>query len=869
MRSREAHGASVIFTCAPNSAFVNIEAAKDNTWQDTGLAADDTTLEAYEKEHDGLVKALRQRGVLVVNTRFGRGEGQDQPDAIFMNNSISVHARKIPAYTSNPTLLAGRAADGVGMLGLGPKKQFRLSYEGVNNNTYNSGSFANEVADHHYAASFNDQCCRENLTFNVVLYPMSSGRRDEIPARLLRAFEALPHLFPGSKVVDLRHMQGHGQVLEGTGALIFDATETNVVISRSQRTTDAAIGSALSAIGIDPLNVALFTSHDDKGRVIYHTNIVGWRGARLAAWCTDAMEFPSLLEEKRFYHLHNETQIIKLSRQEMNSFCGNSLEVTSAGEGRRLLVMSETAYRGLSAENRAIFERHYGDDGIIHVPIPTIEKYGGGSVRCLLTHCALPSSATLEEMKKFVDLFEPATVRDGHEPAAEWHTPSLILVHTPNSGGELTIPGLHPDSALFENPFDPDLVHREHDEFVRRLRMSAHVITVKEALLAGTEDPNGAATCRLRQLAHKCIDLRGPPERSEIDKKRLAEAINSYSPNQLFRVAMAHPVLTLSPTPGNTLVSAHYSVKPLMNLLYMRDQSITTNAGRVLARLASEQRELETIIVEAVLDAIGQPPIYAIKAPGTLEGGDFIPAGEYCFIGVGLRTNMDAIQQLLDNDCFGCRYVVVVKDNHRDQEEMHLDTYFNLINQSLCVMLERRIFAASTSPHYTACDVYERNKDFQQSDSGSPHKDSPTTTHVDDKHRTSSFVGRPCSPTQYKKVTADVPFSTFLRETLRMNIIPVLKEDQLIYGCNFLTLSPNEILLVKRGDGVSSSYREALTAHGVRFTECNMTSITKLYGAAHCMTQVSRLPPGSTAATAGMIKRYGSGSTMELDAKLK
>merc|ERR1712000_241236 len=107
-----------------------------------------------------------------------------------------------------------------------------------------------------------------------------------------------------------------------------------------------------------------------------------------------------------------------------------------------------------------------------------------------------------------------------------------------------------------------------------------------------------------------------------MDERRLTEAINSYSPQQLFRVAMTHPTLTLSPTPGNTGVSANYAIKPLMNLLYMRDQSITTNAGRVLARLSSEQRELETNVVEAVLVAIGQPPIYAVQAPGTLEGGD-------------------------------------------------------------------------------------------------------------------------------------------------------------------------------------------------------------------------------------------------------
>jgi arginine deiminase len=222
---------------------------------------------------------------------------------------------------------------------------------------------------------------------------------------------------------------------------------------------------------------------------------------------------------------------------------------------------------------------------------------------------------------------------------------------------------------------------------------------------------------------------------------------------------------------------------------------------------------------------------------------------------------MDAIKQLLENDCFGCRYVVVVKDNLRDQEEMHLDTYFNIINAKLGIMLERRINAAPSSPHYTACDVYERNAAL--------HKDLNEYPEIVQeaiglKRKTVSFSQkRPTNPQNYSKIKENINFATYLTEQLSMKIIPVTKEDQLIYGCNFLTLSPNEILLVKRNDGVSAAYRKALQDNGVRFTECNMTSITKLYGAAHCMTQVSRLPPGSRRATAGRTMGRNFSSNVE------
>lgn len=52
-----------------------------------------------------------------------------------------------------------------------------------------------------------------------------------------------------------------------------------------------------------------------------------------------------------------------------------------------------------------------------------------------------------------------------------------------------------------------------------------------------------------------------------------------------------------------------------------------------------------------------------MRAPGYLEGGDFFPAGkDLCFIGVGLRSNAEAVEQLLREDLFGTTRVAVVRD---------------------------------------------------------------------------------------------------------------------------------------------------------------------------------------------------------------
>jgi hypothetical protein len=55
----------------------------------------------------------------------------------------------------------------------------------------------------------------------------------------------------------------------------------------------------------------------------------------------------------------------------------------------RVLVMSATARRALHPE--AFARLSACTDAIIAAPIPTIEKLGGGSVRCMLAEIFLPS----------------------------------------------------------------------------------------------------------------------------------------------------------------------------------------------------------------------------------------------------------------------------------------------------------------------------------------------------------------------------------------------------------------------------------------------------------------------------------------------
>lgn len=61
---------------------------------------------------------------------------------------------------------------------------------------------------------------------------------------------------------------------------------------------------------------------------------------------------------------------------------------------------------------------------------------------------------------------------------------------------------------------------------------------------------------------------------------------------------------------------------------------------------------------------------------------------DLCMLGVGLRSNVEAAQQLMQQDLFGTSRVAVVHDLYeQDQARMHLDCIFNILGTDCAVRL--------------------------------------------------------------------------------------------------------------------------------------------------------------------------------------
>lgn len=395
---------------------------------------------------------------------------------------------------------------------------------------------------------------------------------------------------------------------------------------------------------------------------------------------------------------------------------------------------------------------------------------------------------------------------------AEWDRAHTILMHTP--GEELFVGVLNPEAALFENTFNIEAARQEHRDYLAALKREGvdRIVTVEDLLLEGTDIPGSRARADLIALADRAVtlDLRAlKPEDQARQHAAWDRLLQAADPKVLVRAIFQRPTLTLEydiySSADRYNILARYSVAPAMNLYFTRDQMITTRRGIVLGRMGRPQRADEIEIVDSVLRKLGVPVIHRVTEAGILEGGDFLPAGDRSFIGLGLRTNAEALQELLDNDAFGTDEVVVVKDSWRNQQEMHLDTYFNLIDADLAVLVADRYDCRHTPVKCLTADVWSRNP------SGG-----------------------------YRLAFKDEDFVDLLMTRWKYRIIPVSTGDQKAYGINFLTLSKRKLIGV---EGVSLAYKQALADAGVQAVWIDFTNMKQGYGAAHCTTQVLRRGP--------------------------
>ena len=208
-----------------------------------------------------------------------------------------------------------------------------------------------------------------------VLYPMFAPNR-----RLERELNIWKMLKPTFPLIDLTHEENSGRFLEGTGSLVLDRLHRIAYASLSERTHPDLVRHWCETMSYTPVIFNAMQTIQGERLPIYHTNVMMSIGENFALWCPSSID---TIDERIFVEnslKQGNRDIIEITEMQMWGYAGNILQVHNRKKQPHI-ILSTTAENILSGIALDSLARH---GKILSAPIPTIERLGGGSVRCMV-----------------------------------------------------------------------------------------------------------------------------------------------------------------------------------------------------------------------------------------------------------------------------------------------------------------------------------------------------------------------------------------------------------------------------------------------------------------------------------------------------
>jgi hypothetical protein len=171
---------------------------------------------------------------------------------------------------------------------------------------------------------------------------------------------------------DLTEYEAENVFLEGTGSLVLDRVNKTAYMAESNR-SNVSLASKWSQLrGYDLVH---FKSYIDK-KPTYHTNVLMFITNKFAGICFDSISDSKYL----LSNIEKTHKILYLSIEQVKNFSANAIVVRNTNNEAKFLI-SSSGLKALNLIQKKFIEKYYD---IVDINIPTIEKIGGGSVRCML-----------------------------------------------------------------------------------------------------------------------------------------------------------------------------------------------------------------------------------------------------------------------------------------------------------------------------------------------------------------------------------------------------------------------------------------------------------------------------------------------------
>ena len=171
---------------------------------------------------------------------------------------------------------------------------------------------------------------------------------------------------------DLTEYEAKNIFLEGTGSLVLDRVNKTAYMAESYR-SNVSLASKWSQLrGYDLVH---FKSYIDE-KPTYHSNVLMFITDKFAGICFDSISDSKYL----LSNIEKTHKILYLSLEQVKNFSGNAIVVRNTNNEAKFLI-SSSGLKALDLIQKRFIEKYYD---IVDINIPTIEKIGGGSVRCML-----------------------------------------------------------------------------------------------------------------------------------------------------------------------------------------------------------------------------------------------------------------------------------------------------------------------------------------------------------------------------------------------------------------------------------------------------------------------------------------------------
>ena len=176
---------------------------------------------------------------------------------------------------------------------------------------------------------------------------------------------------------DLSNFENENIFLESTSSMVFDRVNKIVYATPSPRTNEELLRTWCADNGF---KLVCFETESHTGEAIYHTDVLMYVGTSVIGICYEVIkeEYRDMVKE----HVEKYHDVLEITKDQILDFCGNSLEARDENDNL-YLIMSSRAFHAHTEDQRKKLAQHFTE--VIHADIPTIERYGGGSARCMLS----------------------------------------------------------------------------------------------------------------------------------------------------------------------------------------------------------------------------------------------------------------------------------------------------------------------------------------------------------------------------------------------------------------------------------------------------------------------------------------------------